>query len=546
MQNKIDIGTTIDLQDLLQSRLLIQGNSGAGKSVLARVIIEQTFGIVPFIVLDIEGEYYTLKEKFGDILVIGGQHADIPINMQSGKLLPKEIIGNRLSVVIDLSDLQMNDRILYAKYFLETMMELPKEYWINYLVFIEEAHTLCGEQDKQASARAVKDLMSRGRKRGYCGILLTQRISKLHKDAAAECNNKFIGKTFLDLDMDRSAKELGFTASSEYNRLSLRELEKGNFFAFGTSIEPHQVHIVTINHPQTKIPKAGVNLDIKPKAPTEKIKAMLGKLNEIETQKPKSVSKLQKSDTNVQESEIKLLKTEINFIKQKLFEANKQLEAKDKQITHFVSIIEEAGKVLGKPVPKFDLSVTYTAPAPYVKNNSIAKVVHKTEPKVVKNYVANGTVSGGAMRMLKAAAMYPSGITKTRMAALARLSYTSGSFGTYLSTLKKGGYITGEGNNFCITEYGLQEAGDVELLPTDPLQLIEMWCDILGNQSGVARMLRVLGKKYPQALSKEALGDLVEMSSTSGSFGTYLSTLKRNGLISISSGQVKAADELFN
>jgi hypothetical protein len=87
MQNKIDIGTTIDLQDLLQSRLLIQGNSGAGKSVLARVIIEQTFGIVPFIVLDIEGEYYTLKEKFGDILVIGGQHADIPINMQSGKLL---------------------------------------------------------------------------------------------------------------------------------------------------------------------------------------------------------------------------------------------------------------------------------------------------------------------------------------------------------------------------------------------------------------------------------------------------------------------------
>jgi DNA helicase HerA-like ATPase len=84
---------------------------------------------------------------------------------------------------------------LYSKYFLETMMDLTKEYWINYLVFIEEAHKLCGEQDKQASATAVKDLMSRGRKRGYCGVLLTQRISKLHKDAAAECNNKFIGRT---------------------------------------------------------------------------------------------------------------------------------------------------------------------------------------------------------------------------------------------------------------------------------------------------------------------------------------------------------------
>jgi hypothetical protein len=132
------------------------------------------------------------------------------------------------------------------------------------------------------------------------------------------------------------------------------------------------------------------------------------------------------------------------------------------------------------------------------------------------------------------------------MGALARLSYTSGSFGTYLSTLKKNGYIIGEGNNLCITNYGIEAAGDIEPLPTDPLQLIEMWCDVIGNQSGAARMLRVLGNKYPHRLSRQALGDFVEMSSTSGSFGTYLSTLKRNGLIKIESGEIKAADELFN
>jgi DNA helicase HerA-like ATPase len=65
---KINIGTEINLEDLLQSRLLIQANSGGGKSVLARVIIEETFGKVHFIVMDIEGEYYTLKEKYGDVL----------------------------------------------------------------------------------------------------------------------------------------------------------------------------------------------------------------------------------------------------------------------------------------------------------------------------------------------------------------------------------------------------------------------------------------------------------------------------------------------
>jgi DNA helicase HerA-like ATPase len=45
-------------------------------------------------------------------------------------------------------------------------------------------------------------LMSQGRKRGYCGILATQRLSKLHKDAAAECNNVLIGRTWLDVDQN--------------------------------------------------------------------------------------------------------------------------------------------------------------------------------------------------------------------------------------------------------------------------------------------------------------------------------------------------------
>jgi hypothetical protein len=213
---KINIGTEINLEDLLQSRLLIQANSGGGKSVLARVIIEETFGKVPFIVMDIEGEYYTLKEKYGDVLIIGGQHADIPISMKSVKLLPKEIISNRLSVVIDLSDLQMNERILYSKYFLETMMDLSKDYWINYLVFIEEAHKLCGEQDKQASATAVKDLMSRGRKSVVIAAFFLPSVfqSFIRMQLRSAIINSSAGP-ILDIDLDRAAKELGISSATE-------------------------------------------------------------------------------------------------------------------------------------------------------------------------------------------------------------------------------------------------------------------------------------------------------------------------------------------
>lgn len=550
MQNKIDIGTTIDLQDLLQSRLLIQANSGGGKSVLARVLIEKTFGIVPFIVMDIEGEYYTLKENFGDLLIIGGQHADIPINLKSVKLLPKEIIANRLSVVIDLSDLQMNDRILYAKYFLETMMDLPKDYWINYLVFIEEAHKLCGEQDKQASATAVKDLMSRGRKRGYCGVLLTQRISKLHKDAAAECNNKFIGRTFLDIDLDRSAKELGLTSASDKN--AIRNLMPGNFYAFGTSIEPHQVHEVKIKLPQTKIPKAGVNLDIKPKAPTEKIKAMLVKLNEIETEKPKTVMKLLKTDTSVQENEINSLKMEINSTHYKLDIANKCIKAKDMQIEHLMTVIEDVKKALSKPVPNFDLKIQIKPEVNFPKRRE--DVVNKNDDKLYgnseqakKTVQANGIVTGGALRMLKAAAMFhPNSISKARMGALAGMSYTSGTFGTYERQLRRDGLIVADGKFVTATKEGIKKVGDVEPLPTDPQSLITMWSNNVGPDSGMAKMLRVLFQNYPQQLTAEELGNKIGMSHTSGTFGTYERKLRKLALITKQGGFFKAADELFN
>ena len=78
--------------------------------------------------------------------------------------------------------------------------------------------------------------MSRGRKRGYCGILATQRLSKLHKDAAAEANNKLIGRAALDIDMRRAADELGFSGKVEQN--TLRTLEDGQFYCFGPAISP--------------------------------------------------------------------------------------------------------------------------------------------------------------------------------------------------------------------------------------------------------------------------------------------------------------------
>lgn len=58
----------IDLPRLLETRALIVANSGAGKSWGLRRVLEQTAGQVQQIVIDPEGEFSTLRERFDYIV----------------------------------------------------------------------------------------------------------------------------------------------------------------------------------------------------------------------------------------------------------------------------------------------------------------------------------------------------------------------------------------------------------------------------------------------------------------------------------------------
>ena len=138
--------------------------------------------------------------------------------------------------------------------------------------------TQAPEKGQSEAMSAVIDLATRGRKRGYCAVLATQRLSKLHKDAAAECNNKLIGRTGLDIDRKRAAEELGFT--SKEATLALRQLGPGEFFAFGPAISS-EVTKVQIGPVTTSHPKAGDRILTEPTPPTDRIKAILSKLADL-------------------------------------------------------------------------------------------------------------------------------------------------------------------------------------------------------------------------------------------------------------------------
>ncbi|QKG70198.1 ATP-binding protein [Erythrobacter mangrovi] len=224
-----------DIEELLATRLLVQGNSGSGKSHLLRRLLEESARMVQQVVIDPEGDFVTLAEPFGHIVIDGAAYSPAEI-----EALARRIREHRASVVLALEGLEVEQQIRCAAQFLTALFDAPREHWFPALVVVDEAQMFApavageiAEDTRRMTLSAMTNLMCRGRKRGLAGIVATQRLAKLAKNVAAEASNFLMGRTFLDIDMVRAADLLGMERRQAER---IRELERGHFLALGPAI----------------------------------------------------------------------------------------------------------------------------------------------------------------------------------------------------------------------------------------------------------------------------------------------------------------------
>jgi hypothetical protein len=76
-----------------------------------------------------------------------------------------------------------------------------------------------------------------------------------------------------------------------------------------------------------------------------------------------------------------------------------------------------------------------------------------------------------------------------------------------------------------------------------PGSVIQQWKSALG--SGPSKMIDVLIAAHPRGMDRANLADRVGMTATGGTFQTYLSRLKSNGLVEVAGRKITLTDILF-
>lgn len=224
----------IDLAELLATRLLVQGNSGSGKSHLLRRLLEQSAPLVQQAIIDPEGDFVSLADQFGHVVV------DAECGEAELQRVALRVRQHRVSVVLNLENLEADEQLRATAAFLGGLFDVDRSLWFPMLIVVDEAQlfapVMAGEASDEArrlSLGAMTNLMCRGRKRGLAGVIATQRLAKLAKNVAAEASNFLMGRTFLDIDMQRAADLLGMDRRQAE---MFRDLERGQFVALGPAL----------------------------------------------------------------------------------------------------------------------------------------------------------------------------------------------------------------------------------------------------------------------------------------------------------------------
>lgn len=568
-----DIGQAFELPlEIVTQAVGILAKRRAGKSYTTAKLVEQLFQArQQVVVVDPKGDWWGLRSSADGkraglpVLILGGGHGDLPLESGAGELVAHLVVEDGVSLVLDLSAFRKHQVATFMAEFLENLYRLKAEerYRTPVMLVIDEADAIAPQRPQKGEERmlgAAEDIVRRGGQRGLGCTMVTQRASVLNKNVLTQIEVLVVLRTIAPQDLNAVEDWVNVHGTPEQKREllgSLPSLPVGTawFWSPGWPTDEGIFERVKVGQRETydsqATPKPGQRRE-SPRTLADVDIARLGKrmTETIERARQNDPRELRKRVAELegqlerQVQTVKIERVEIPVISdEQVAEIKALIEGALRlgtQLTTLAGEIGEAMRRVGSSANGISRTETIAARAA----QSVAR------PRLTTVVPAKGEgevqLRAGERKILQTLGRrYPMKVTRAQLGTLAGFTPSGGTFGTYFGTLKRTGLIEENGVGVQITEAGMTYLGYGSDRPAPPTteQVLEMWREVL--RAGERKMLDELVAIYPQALSRSELGARTGFTPSGGTFGTYLGSLRRNGLLEVAGEQVRASETLF-
>lgn len=539
------------------------GKRGVGKTHGAAVIAEEMLAhALQVVVIDPIGVWWGLRSsadgrsKGHPILVLGGEHGDLPLAGHDGKLIAGFVVSQAASVVLDLGTLSKSDQARFVTDFLEHLYQQNRA---PLHLIIDEADAFAPQRIHRGAERcfgAVDTVVRRGRARGLGVTLVTQRSAAINKDVLTQIEVLVAFRTIAP--QDRAALEAwieahGTPAEKAELLAGLAKLEVGEAWWWS----PAWLQVfrrVQIRRRRTfdssATPKVGQTVR-EPRAiaavDIESMRSQLGQL--VEKAEAEDPARLRRRIADL-ERELKK-KTEAPRAAARPPEVVRVQvptlkEADIKRLEAVAARCEELARTVGSAIGPASSAPVYSSR--HVIDSRPAQTDRPRPAAASAPPATEQATSASAKRILDALAWLEAlGIApaeKTQIALLAGQSPTSGGYFNNLGRLRTLGLIDYPGpGRVLLTDKGRRLASTEGVPQTDRELHEQLYARLPKSQAAI---LRALVEHFPREMAKNDLAEQTGQSPTSGGYFNNLGRLRTLGLIDYPGpGRVVALPVLF-
>lgn len=545
-RTKIHLASNLSFStDVITEVIDVIAKRGSGKTYLATKLAEEMLAVgAQVVAIDPVGNWYGLRlganGKSGgglDIKILGGRNGDIPLEASAGVLVAKTIVETDMSVILDVSLLSKAKQRRFITEFSAALLEYRKRDPAAMHIFWEEAYRFMPQKQAKGSKNemleATEELVTMGRNFGIGSTIIALRSALVSKNVINQASVLVAMHT--NAPGDRKVVDAWVEHQKlDKAELHLAKLKTGEAWVWW----PDEFGLKAVKVDRKKTYDASATPKFGEKRKRRKLKPI--DLDALQDAMAETIEKVKGEDPRLLKRRVAELEAEVQKLRSQPKEVVEVPAISEAVLKRFERLAAELTKATEEIAGVAQLSspravVRATARAlEHTVQKRVAKAAngHRTAPKAASAPPSDDTrIVAGALRMLKAlAAVSPGGLTKKQVATAATMKSTSGTFGTYWSRLNVAGFIReGADRRWFITEEGMVYLGDdIPSQPDSPEEKLDFWCARLRGKA--AEMLRFLFLNADSTFTRQELAEAVGLTHTSGTFGTYLSSLTSNNL----------------